>query len=333
MGSNYFDTNIEGSPNLQSPDDIATWVGTCASFACSVQYAILKPGLPQISETEKIRQYITSGALIHKPVYDLTSRGVMVERGLLDLDEVDTGWLISEALHREKDWHPGYMSTFGRLFLFAPISVAVGYLYSEMGTEDFHLDITELPEYLDIFLENSTPEDTVNIFKLLGDRNFQEDLKLLHFSPSLEDTIEHILEDEINLKDFCEHQSQHDILFEEISKNFEFSVKYGYPAFLEGINEGIAFTESIKHAYYTTLSHYPDSALYRKFGRMTALRVRQIAKEIIGAGSVFTDEGKELIDDLYVFYEENIGGVLAYSVDDITSSITFLGLLSGITPD
>lgn len=332
MNSDFFDNDISNT-NLKSPEDIATWVATCASLACSIQFSVNKPGTDIISNTEKIRQYITSGALIYKPIADLASRGVMVERGLIDIDEVDTGWIIAESLRREKDWHPSHMSTFGRLFLYAPIAVAVGYLYSELDDTEFHLDVNELPEYLEIILQNSTPEDTVNIFKLLGDSDFQAELRLLHFSPSLEETIEDILENEVNLHDFCVNQSEYDILFKEISNNYKFTIKYGYSAFLEAMNEGVPFVDAIKHSYYTTLSYYPDSALYRKYGRIEALKIRQIAKDIIGAGSIFTDKGKSIIDELDVYYTENIGGVLAHSVDDITTIITFLGLLSGIKPD
>jgi len=332
MSDKYFFEDKKPT-NLKSPDDIATWVATCAALACSIQYSVDKPGETLITRTERNRQYITSGALIYKPIFDLTSRGVMVERGLIDIDEVDLGWIIAESLKREKDWHPSKMSTFGRLFLLGPISVAVGYLYSELSGEDFHLDVNELPEYTEIFLENSTPEDTVNIFKLLGNSAFQKDLSLLHFSPSLEETIEDILEDEINLSMFCQNQAEYDILFEEISKNYEFSIRVGYQAFLEAVNEGLSFSDAILHTFYTTLSHYPDSALYRKFGRIEALKIRQIAKDIIGAGSIFTDEGKNLIDDLHIYYEKQIGGIIAHSVDDITTTITFLGLLSGIKPD
>jgi hypothetical protein len=58
-----------------------------------------------------------------------------------------------------------------------------------------------------------------------------------------------------------------------------------------------------------------------------------MAKKIIEEGSVFTDRGNEAIKELHSIYQENIGGVLAHHVDDITTVITFLCLLSGLLPN
>ncbi len=318
---------------VPSPEEISTWVASCASLACSIQFPVEKPGLGEFSDINKIRQYLTSGTLIYKPIFDLASRGVMVQRGLIDLDEVDTGWIIAESLKREKEWHPSYMSTFGRLFLFAPIATAVAYLFSEKESRDFKLDVEILPEYSELFLENSTPEDTVNVFNLLDDQQFQSHLRLLHFTPVLKETIDEILEREVNLLDFCKNQAESDILFEEIASNYNFAINYGFPAFLEALNEGLPFSSAIKHTFYVALSHYPDSALLRKYGRQHALKVRQLAKDIIEAGSVFTDKGNEEIQTLNEYYDANIGALLAHHVDDITTLVTFLGILSGLLPN
>ena len=84
----------------------------------------------------KMEHYLSSAVALNNPMFELSTRGILTERGLIDIDEVDMGWIIAEAAKDNIKWHNGGMTNLGMLFLFSPIALAAGYLISESDKDN-----------------------------------------------------------------------------------------------------------------------------------------------------------------------------------------------------
>ena len=49
----------------------------------------------------KMEHYLSSAVALNNPMFELATRGVLTERGLIDIDEVDMGWIIAEVTECE----------------------------------------------------------------------------------------------------------------------------------------------------------------------------------------------------------------------------------------
>lgn len=319
--------------NSKTPRNIANWIATKALFSSNIQFsANIKPGMVSRSYGSNLDKYLTSSVLIHHPVFEIASRGVMVERGLIDFDEVDMGWLISEAIAQENQWHQGTILNLGKLFLMAPIAAGVGYIISEMESNNDFFDINDIQEYTILFLENSTPEDTVNLYKTLSKVKPLIDFNLFTDGGSIHEEIENILASEMNLLDFYNKLSDNYLIYKELASNYEISTKVGFSSFYEALNEDYEFKDAITHTYVSIMSQYPDSTVFHTAGRVKALKISQMAKEVVELGSIFNPDGIKKMEDLQEYYSKNIGNVVPTCIDDLTTNITFLAALSGLKP-
>ena len=257
---------------------------------------------------------------------------INAERGLIDFDEVDFGWIIAESIKREKEWYKGSALNVGKLFMFAPISAAVGYLVSELDKLEQAVNFKEISEYTEYFLENSTPEDTVNLVKVLHQEKINLPIDNLLGDRSLHETVESILAEEINLLDFYQKFKDEYLVFKEISTNFETCNTIGFHAFYEVINENLSYNEAILHTYISILSKHFDSYLLQYSGRIKANKISQQARYILEDGSVFTEEGRNKLYELNEYVLKHHSEIQFSSVDDLTTTVTFFATLSGIRP-
>ena len=164
--------DLSNPSKSRSVSGIANHIALNAILAAATQVATpVKPGnVHRYNDFKvtKMEHYLSSAIFLNIPMSQMATRGIMVERGLIDIDEVDMGWIIGEAAKDGGKWHTGGITNLGMLFLFSPIAAAAGHLISSSDSViEYEMNLNELPSVSVDFIENTTPEDTVNIFTSL----------------------------------------------------------------------------------------------------------------------------------------------------------------------
>ena len=334
--SNFSLSGSEDKQKSLSVKGISNYTALNAILAGATQVASpVKPGNVHRYHDfkhDKMEHYISSAVALNNPMFELATRGVLVEREIIDIDEVDIGWIIAEAAKDNVNWHKGGITNLGMLFLFSPIALAAGYLISETDTEYDKIDTSKLPKIASNFLENTTPEDTVNIFSILYDLKSEIYPMSKSIGISLPESISQLLENEINLLDFYSQYKKQNLLFQELSNNYDLIFGYGLNAFNEAINEGASMVDSITHTYVTLLSLNPDSLVFRKYGRDEAFKVMQKAKNIMENGGFLTSKGRILTYELDKSLQSKSETINPGVTADLTATVTFIATLGGARP-
>ncbi|OLS24128.1 MAG: 2-(5''-triphosphoribosyl)-3'-dephosphocoenzyme-A synthase [Candidatus Heimdallarchaeota archaeon LC_2] len=280
----------------------------------------------------KMEHYLSSAVALNNPMFELATRGVLTERELIDIDEVDMGWIIAEAAKDNVKWHNGGITNLGMLFLFSPIALAAGYLISENDSDFDDINLNKLPTIATKFLENTTPEDTVNIFSMLYHLKSETYPMSRSIGISLPESISQLLENEINLLDFYSQYKKKNLLFQELCNNYKLIFTYGLNAFNEAINEKASMVNAITHTYITLLSLNLDSIIFRKHGRDKAFKVMQQAKNIMENGGFLTSRGRILTYEMDKSLHNKVETINPGVTADLTATVTFISTLSGIRP-
>jgi triphosphoribosyl-dephospho-CoA synthetase len=238
---------------------------------------------------------------------DITTRGIMAQKGFIELDEVDLGWIVAEAAKELQIWQNKKKCYIGVLSLISPLAAAAGYLFSENANDlEYEIDFADLKRLTLDFLDNTTPEDTVHIFSRLYTAESDNFQKIKDYSSTLSDGQEMILADEINLIDFYKMFSKEILAFKEISNNYEFIFGNGKNAFFGGLDEGLPFIDSISNTYLHMLA--------------------------LDQGGLMSKKGRDIAFEMERKYLEHNSTVQLRGISDITTAVTFLATLTGLRP-
>ncbi len=323
---------LESRP-LLSFGKIANYIAQCATLALSLQMTSLyqhniRHLYPDRSSLQIPRQFAAITAA-NSSFFELAKRGIMVERNLLEIDEVDLGWMISQVNSTVREWVKGGPRMFGISFLISPLLVTAGFelssttlLPSEFNEVSFRTTIEEV-------IDNTTPEDTVNILQMIYDFQVEDPQFVEMGELALHEMIENILDNEINLQNYFNANATNNVLYEEISNTYKLTFGEGWKAFSEAWNEKSNFSMAINHTYFTLMSQITDHTLKAKSLKL-AETVRRHALDIVDLGGFLTEEGRQEAFELDKFLLEQ--QILPRAASDITSTVTFLGILRGLRP-
>lgn len=319
-----------------SVKSISNHISLNASLAASLQVAAhVKPGnvhrYHDFRET-RLEHYLSSAVLLNNPIVELATRGILTERELIDIDEVDMGWIIAEAAKENAKWHHGGMTNLGMLFLYSPIALAAGFMLSEADQNLNSINFKELPKIAMDFLDNTTPEDTVNVITMLYHLKTEVYPMSNIIGISLPESITDVLEEEINLLEFFKVNSKKNLIFDQIQKSYSDIFSIGFSAFEEALNESLTMIDAISHTYITLLSTNLDSLVYRKYGKDEALKIMQKAKNIMDNGGFLTSKGRILTYELDKYLQRPDSTINPGAMADLTSTVTFLATLKGYRP-
>ena len=192
--------------------------------------------------------------------------------------------------------------------------------------------LNKLPTIATKFLENTTPEDAVNIFSMLYRLKSETYPMSTSIGISLPESISQLLENEINLLDFYSQYKKKNLLFQELCNNYKLIFTYGLNAFNEAINEKASMVNAITHTYITLLSLNLDSIIFRKHGRDKAFKVMQQAKNIMENGGFLTSRGRILTYEMDKSLHNKVETINPGVTADLTATVTFISTLSGIRP-
>lgn len=318
---------------LLSFGEIANYIAQCASLALTLQMTSLyqhdiRHVYPERISLQVPRQFSAITAATSN-FFELAKRGIMVERELLEIDEVDLGWMISEMNSTVRNWVRGGPRLFGLSFLFAPLLVSAGYELSTVSKLPSDINDMSFKTTIDDILNNTTPEDTVNILQMIYDFQIKDPQFSDQSELVLNETIENMLDNEINLLSYFKLNSSHNILYNEAASNYPITFGEGWKAFSEAWNVSSNFSLSINHTYFTIMSLFSDHTLKVRSNKL-ADNTRRRAKELVDLGGFITEEGRKEAYALDRYLLEN--EIRPRSVSDLTSAVTFLGILRGFRP-
>ncbi len=313
----------------KSSSDISGQISQKATLAASMQAITdVRPG--NITRYHnynnfKIENYLNLSVNLNQPIIDLATRGVMVERAYIEMDEVDMGWILAEAIKKNNHYQIGYHHFVGMLLSFAPIATAAAFMISE---DENKFSLNELKNYTSEFLINSTPEDADSLFSALYNLNIPKYAYINDFAETDIEGSNYMLEEEINLPDFYKLFEKESLVFSELSNKYQFCFTKGYEAFKEAIDLKSSFTDAITHSFITVLAHHPPK-IDNNEDPYFAYKIKQEAMELIDMGGYLTSKGKIMIskfDNTILNYENKIE--LA-EIGQLTSIISFIALLNG----
>ena len=320
----------------RSSSQISNFVALNATLAASIQVStsILPGSVTRYHDLGpmKIEHALSHAVALSRPIMDIATRGIMAQKGFIELDEVDLGWIVAEAAKELQIWQNKKKCYIGVLSLISPIAAAAGYLFSENANDlEYKIDFVELKRLTLNFLENTTPEDTVHIFSRLYNAESDNFQKIKNYSSTLSDGQEMILADEINLVDFYQMFNKEILAFKEISNNYEFIFGKGKDSFFGGLEEGLSYTDSISNTYIHMLAHDFDPH-FLKFNKKLAYEFKKDAKMVLDNGGFNSKEGKEIAQDMERKFLAQESAIPLRGVSDVTTAVTFLATLSGLRP-
>ncbi|MDH5404288.1 MAG: triphosphoribosyl-dephospho-CoA synthase [Candidatus Heimdallarchaeota archaeon] len=276
-----------------------------------------------------LESHLAGSMTMYQLTYELATRGIMTQRELLEIDEVDMGWIIGENIITKRNMMNGQHVNNNIPLLFSPISLASGYLFSEENISEITEDnLSKIIKYAKLFLENTTPEDTVSLFKTIHNTNMNLKIKDA-LGVTLNEKIETLLESEINLFEFLKLNKDSNSIINEIYSGYPKTIGIGLKAFYEASNQGLSISDCISHCYLVLLASQLDEDVLLSFGKSKANEIRNLAYEIIEAGGMTSKGGRTKAADFNKYFTESGNKIIPRTSLDITAVTTYISILCG----
>lgn len=273
----------------------------------------------------KIENYMKFAVSMNQPIIDMATRGIMVDRGFIDFDEVDMGWILSEAI-KKYSTGKGSDHYIKMLLTFSPLAASAGYLLSGMEKEEIQLN--DLKKISMEFLENTTPEDADHLFSSLYDLNLNRFNYIQNFSETKIEGSNYMLEEEVNLIEFYGLFKKDSLILSELHSEYQFSFDKGISAFDEAIQNTRSVTDAITHTFLHVLANKTPK-INSQVDPHLGFRIKNEAKTIIEEGGYLSSKGKVLTGKLEnEIYNFEIPVELS-EIAEITATISFIALLRG----
>jgi triphosphoribosyl-dephospho-CoA synthase len=316
-------------------EQIAWSLASLGQLSILLEVSSPKPGnvsrLRRFSDTG-YRHFLASASLVGRGLHMAALRGLKLAEGDLKPQDVELGELILEC---SRDVFSGLNqrnTIFGTLLLHVPLAVAAGATVSGSGS----FSPKAMTKWLKTILDNSTVEDTVNLYKAFhivrpgGELN-KEDATWtdVHDRYDIDNPLvyDNIREDETTLQSLFRRSAEVDPICDEWSQYFNGIINEVYP-YLAKVAESLEdLEEGIVRTFIWQLSRKPDGLIAKKAGLERAEEVRSLAARIVvdGMNGIATYDLLDHLDD--VLREE--GNLLnPGTTADFVSAAIFCKLIS-----
>lgn len=328
----YMEDPYNPQPQL-SYSIIANHMAQCATLSISLSTTIYSTIDKEtlIDPRDQIH-ILASAAGLASVFFELAKRGILVQRELLEIDDVDLGWLISEANLAVSEWQRGGARMLGSIFLLTPVILSGSFQFSYLQNLHDKIDLHKVQETITEFLENTTPEDAVNVINMLYTLKIEEDPFSISIDIALPETIEDVLDTETTLYDFFQLNTSRSYVYKEIVANYKVCFQEGWLAFLEAWNETHDFSISIKQTFLTLLAVIEDNHLINSLSWEKARAIQTEALEAVEEGGLLTEKGRQAYAKLIknnLFFEKSR---FPATTIEMTTVVIFLALLMGYRP-
>lgn len=277
-----------------------------------------KPGnvhRTQDFEDMKYEDFLISSVCIGQPLRNVTEKTFHYYPNLID--QINVGEDILECVE-----HTNRLvktnTNLGIALLLIPLAASVATITSDES-------INVLPGKLDLILKYSQPDDAIAFVKAIVLSNAGGmDKKTDKYDVNNDNTINDIIQNNINLFNLLEMSSKYDKLSYELTHKLPVLTKIGFSTYTDLTNQ-YTKNDATLELYLRILSTTPDTLISRKYGEKIAKNVSDKAKSILKDTDIATEERKDsLIEfDNYLRSNKYNPGTTA----DFTAASIFISLI------
>jgi len=288
-------------------------------------------------------QFLAGSIALGSSIRSVAIKGIKAGLSEIAFNEIGIGEHILKCVLDVKRWHRNGNTHLGIAMLLTPISAAAGVVYAESSI----LNVEKLKRRVKSILDNTTPLDTVNLYKAIREASAGGlgSLRNTKLPDVMDENAEKtIFEKNITLMDAMKFSAEWDNIAWELSKYMKISFEIGYPTFMETYNETKCVNIAVVHTFLTILAEKPDTLIARKegvkytkdvteavkIGMEKAKEVSEKAKGILEVGGLKTEGGRRLLFKLD--YELRNLGLNPGSTADLTASSIMIAVLHGFRP-
>lgn len=251
-------------------------------------------------------------------------RGARCASGELTIEEIRVGALIKDAVERMMSSQGGGNTHLGSIILLIPLAAA-GAIRAIKGKSTMRMlrrDLTRV-------LTSATPSDTVDLYDAIAQAKpggLGRVEKLDVNDPGSKKTI---LSRHITPYEVFEMAAEYDTIAREWTTGYRITFDFAYPYF-KRIRKTAELNDAIVNTFLRILAEVPDTFIVRKFGLGRAEEASKMAREVLDAGGMLTDNGSKMVWNLDARWREE--GVNPGTTADLISSTLSIATLRGLRP-
>ena len=242
-----------------------------------------------------------------------------------DYRSIGLGLYYKNAAKEMMKWQGGGNVLLGHILLLVPLAAA-----GTLCLQQNMLKIEDFKNFLRKIIDESTVEDTLNLYEAIRTCNPGGLGKIEKYDINNENSFKEIRADKINLKKIFEISKEYDLISSEYSTGFSIILDEGLPYFLNTFNQFHNLNIATVNTYLKILSEHLDTLVIRKSGREAAIHITKTAKNILRHGGISSEKGLKLAFKLDAELQEKNGNLNPGSTADLLAGIIFCALIFGL---
>jgi triphosphoribosyl-dephospho-CoA synthase len=148
----------------------------------------------------------------------------------------------------------------------------------------------------------------------------------------LDEPVEHDVRSEpaVGLREAMASAAARDGIAAEYVSDFALTFETGFPALAAAVGDGLGVREAIVELHLRLLGAAPDTLIARKRGADAAARVSAQARDVLEAGGVRTDVGRQALLSFDASLREPGNALNPGTTADVVTATLFVAVLEGI---
>jgi triphosphoribosyl-dephospho-CoA synthase len=300
-------------------------------LAILLEVSAHKPGnVSIVTDFENTRyEHFLASAVASLPSFRYAaSQGIAFSEGRIPLSKTGVGNIIKDCINRISLSQNGGNTLLGAVLLLSPMAIAAG--MSRLVKNRFVVE--NLREELKQVVENTTPEDAVNVYEAIRIAKPSGLRKVPELDVNEPDSISKIRSTKVSLYDVFKIASDHDMICSEWTSNFTLIFDFAYPSLKTKLQSIRDVNSAVIQTFLEVLSEYPDTFIARKAGIKRAREISSIAKEVLRAGGMETIKGRKKLAEFDELLRKGSNLLNPGTTADITCAALALCILGGFRP-
>jgi len=272
-------------------------------------------------------EHFIAGAVAIQPVfYDFCKRiWENVPKNNKSFEFVNLGQLFYEATEAMMNWQCGGNVILGHILILAPLvaSATICLAMNRKLYDDFQY-------YLRKIIDDANVKDTILLYKAIKSCNPGGLGHRVKYDITNEGSINELQKDNVTLKKIFEISKNDDLISQEYFSGFSITLEKGLPYFNATFEKFRDINIATVNTYLKLLSEFEDTLIIRKSGKDAAIRVKNLAKKVIGMNGIATKRGLRLVREFDMELQKEKGKLNPGTTADILTGVIFCALLFGL---
>jgi len=311
--------------------DVAEYVSECLQLAVLLEVsACPKPGNVHRTADFKDTRYehfLASAVALAPSFRNAAQKGVLASQGKINLDELEIGKLIKDAVKRVKTWQNGGNTLLGTVILLTPIAAATRITLNKKPFSTY-----DLRKNIRLIVGSTTPIDAVNVYDAISIAKPGGLGKAPKLDVTDSTSKQKILRDNVTLFDVFKISSPWDSISSEWVNNYSITFDIGYPYFVKVLEKTNDVNIATVHTFLKILSEVPDTLVARKLGLARAKEISIQAKQVLEAGALTTRKGREKLFQFDNKLRDTKHRLNPGTTADLMAAVLAVAVLDGYRP-